>query len=105
MTKPNEGYNGWTNYETWVTALWIDNDEGTYHAVRDIAGQYIGDDDPRCPHDLADQLKEWAEELFIDPVTEAAGPAGLHVDLLRSAWSEVDWFEIAGNYLSEMQEA
>jgi hypothetical protein len=24
-------YNGWTNYETWLVKLWIDNDEGSYH--------------------------------------------------------------------------
>ena len=23
-------YNGWTNYETWNVALWIDNERGTY---------------------------------------------------------------------------
>jgi hypothetical protein len=24
-------YNGWTNYETWNVALWVDNDESVYH--------------------------------------------------------------------------
>jgi hypothetical protein len=30
-----EQYNGWKNYETWNVALYLDNDEGTYLAVKE----------------------------------------------------------------------
>ena len=30
-------YNGWTNYETWNVALWIDNERGTQNDRRERA--------------------------------------------------------------------
>ena len=27
-------YNGWANYETWLVALWIDNDQRLYQLAR-----------------------------------------------------------------------
>jgi hypothetical protein len=38
MTQ-NNNYNGWTNYETWVTALWIDNDQNSYNYRNELAEQ------------------------------------------------------------------
>jgi len=29
-------YNGWTNYETWNVALWIQNDEGLYDLAKNF---------------------------------------------------------------------
>lgn len=31
----DKGYNGWTNYETWNVALYIQNDESLYHFAKD----------------------------------------------------------------------
>ena len=111
-----QGYNGWKNYETWVTALWIDNDQGTYNYAREVVAETLADADVGWPTmapsgtiQVADALKEWAEEAFIDPITEQGTTyptgSGLHIDLLRSAWGEVDWYEIAENYISEQVEA
>ena len=103
-TMADEGYQGWKNYETWVTALWIDNEEGTYKEVRELVRSTLArQDGPEAVWPVADAVKEWAEELFIDPVAED-GPAGLHVDLLRSAWGNVDWHEIARNWIDEVRE-
>jgi hypothetical protein len=35
----DKGYNGWTNYETWNVALYIQNDESLYNAAFE-AGNY-----------------------------------------------------------------
>ena len=90
-------YNGWKNYTTWVTALWIDNDYESYQHRCELAEQVKAnheDLDERI-YCLAANIKDWIEEL--NPYQEA----DLFADLLNSALSEVDWHEIAENVLSE----
>jgi len=33
------GYSGWTNWDTWNLALWINNEESLYHKGRVMAGE------------------------------------------------------------------
>lgn len=95
-----QGYNGWKNYETWAVALWIDNDQGSYSEsrsiVQDIAVNHVPLYDEGPASEIADALKEWQEYQM--PELEAS----VWSDLLNAAFSEVDWYEIAENYLSEM---
>ena len=35
----DQGYNGWSNYETWNVALWMQNDEGLYNLAAET-GSY-----------------------------------------------------------------
>lgn len=102
-------YNGWTNFETWAAALYIDNEEWSYRFARNLAREhaenpsFIGEVDVTRGA-LADEIKDWAEITYLDPTTEcAACSASLATDLLRAAWSEIDWHEIAGNWLDEIR--
>lgn len=102
-TPDEQGYNGWKNYETWCVSLWLDNDQGTYTQVREIADQIRHDDellDDVRVYRLADALSEFVDELpEVTAITE--GEASFVVDLLGAALHDVDWAEIAANLLSE----
>lgn len=95
-------YNGWPNYETWCMALWIDNEYGSYQWSRELAREVkshpevYGPYDETGKHGLAQALKEWQEEQM--PELEAS----VWADLLRASFGEVEWAEIAENYLEEV---
>lgn|SRR4030067_2655307 len=107
----NKEYNGYTNYETWCVNLWIDNDQGLYYQVQEMTQQiydeaeesndyniYISKDN-NALRQLEDQLKDFIEEM--NPLTDTAD---MFSDLLNSALSEVDWREIAENWLETVKE-
>jgi hypothetical protein len=99
-------YQGWANYETWAVALWLSNNEGDYRywqektqeAYLDAQEDHLAYNTPseEARMKLADCLKE--------EMAEAAPDLGASVwaDLLSAALSEVDYFEIADNWLSEI---
>lgn len=91
-------YNGWNNYETWLTALWIDNDYSSYQYRCELLEQVKAEhqDKHKRENCLASNLRDWIESQ--NPITESSS---LFTDLINSALSEVDWQEIAENFLSE----
>ena len=101
-------YNGWENYETWTVSLWLDNEEPSYRYWREVAAE--------CRHEVSDSTRvcngdctrdEAArDELAFRLMQEirAAAPlteAGMYASLLRAALDEVNWHEIAENWLKE----
>lgn len=96
-------YNGWSNYETWNVALWFDNDEGLYDERVEV-GQRLWDEaedeedrSQSARIAMADWIKDFTEEMAPDL------GASMFSDLLSAALSEVDWHEIADNWLSEIE--
>lgn len=113
MSDKDRTYNGWSSYESWAVALWLDNEEGSYNLMREWARECT-DEAPshenvaRIPSiwtraeaakfTLADRIKEYIEEQAPDL------GATLYTDLLNAALSEVDWYEVAEHYLSDLEE-
>lgn len=75
-------FQGWKNYETWVTALWISND---YHLCQSISDVIESEGDA---------------EKYIKEIIEEHSPRidGLYDDLLQSSIAKIDYREIVENY-------
>jgi hypothetical protein len=102
MTMTDTTYNGWTNYETWNVALWIDNEQGSYEYWRDRARDALTE----CDNDKDDAtatLADWLADEIKDG-NPLNGQASLYSDILRAALSETNWYEIAENWIDEVYE-
>ena len=85
-------YNGYKNYETWLVNLWIDNDQSESAYWISEARYYNGD-----AYELSEALKEHYECLVPEE-------PNVMTDLLRSAISEVDFYEIAEHLIDYYKE-
>ena len=96
-----DGYNGWTNYETWNVALWWGESGmdgywyGEAESLLDAADEDADDYEDDVIRELADRMKdETTEEM---PVV-----TGMWADLLMAAISSVNWREIAEGVIEEV---
>ena len=110
--QPSTTYNGWSNYETWATALWLDNEQSSHAYWREQASDHVQSaseceqvkngiwtQERAAVFNLADQLKDSISEE--SPLAEQCS---LYSDLLTSALDSVDWQEIATNVLSDIED-
>jgi hypothetical protein len=107
----DQKYNGWTNYQTWVCKLWMDNDQGTSEFAADQAREFLeanqelDDDGNVSGHDkdtATQQLAQWLEEWHDEQRPEVTG---VMADLLGHALGLIDWQEIATSLIDDALEA
>lgn len=93
MCKSDRTYNGWTNYETWVVNLWMDNEKGQQDYWIEEVQAAIKQEDAVSA--LSDRIKDEHEEACQQMLEQANFQSGPFADLLNGALSEVNWREIA----------
>jgi hypothetical protein len=72
-----EGYNGWTNHETWLAALWFDNDRSVQRALK-----------------FASDAKELQDSAYEYLTYNQEIESGWLSDILNAYLSEVNWREV-----------
>jgi hypothetical protein len=94
-------YNGWTNYETWNLALWMDNDQGLYSMRCEAAEDIAKDNEDRSDANVA--LADWLKQLVEDEQILGALPeSGFLADMINAALSEINYYEIAEHWLDDI---
>jgi hypothetical protein len=90
-------YNGWTNRETWATALHIDNDEGLLAPILEVAQLHDN------LTDLAEEIENFIEEVLdFDNVSTNRNAFSMLTDI--GSLYRVNWREIAENYFTKKEE-
>lgn len=90
----SEGYNGWINYETWLLALNVDNDQGLYESTREL----IKKTKDLEVYDAAKEIKNYLEELAYN---EECGIYKICDKWTQRDWGEIDFSEIVRSWREE----
>ena len=108
MQTQDKTFNGWTNYETWNCALWIDNDQGEQEywrerarTVEPIQNEFMAEDRRKVAAlavDLQGTFENQAAEWMGSQV-------GFFTDIFNAALREVNWTEIAEHLIDDAKEA
>ena len=92
----SDGYNGWTNYETWNVALWW--------GENGMSGYWIGEAEEMLEADDSDDVAvQLADRMKSETIDEMPTVTGMYADLLKAALDEVNWREIAEHYVADAE--
>ena len=77
-------YNGWSNRETWLASLWLNNEESSYELLLQAY--------KRSSTDF--ERADWLEKQLRDQLDDEAGDASMWSDLLSTAFYRINWVEV-----------
>lgn len=77
-------YQGWSNKETWLASLWLNNDEGSYSVLKQAYS----------PDIEVWERAEWLESKLYNQLECEVGEASLWCDLLSTAFYRINWVEV-----------
>ena len=84
MSDNTSKYNGWSNRETWLASLWLNNDEHSYSVLRQAYKQA----------ESAFAQADWLENSLLDQLQCEFNNACLWTDLVNTAFYKINWLEV-----------
>jgi hypothetical protein len=106
----NETYEGWTNRETWLVKLWMDNDESCHDFWYEQTEAFLEGATSNDAVELADASYCLAKALQAhhnddDAVMLGSVSGTVYADLIATALARVNWREIATSMVEDAVEA
>lgn len=105
-TKYNGKYNGWTNYETWNAALWMGNDLDEYwrEQAKEFYAEASADDTFTRKENASRALSERMKDEHEEALASLNMDNSFFADVLNAGVASVNWDEIAGSYIDDVEE-
>lgn len=104
-------YSGYANWETWNYALWIDNEEGSWEHVNelaraalDAAGFDVVETEEEREQAKIEAIRNFSEELKDQAEAEMPDVSGFWMDALNHTVGMVDWDELATHWIEAVIE-
>lgn len=89
--EENRSCHGWTNYESWLVALWINNDEYWLNSVENFYKE----------EENLYRIAKKIEEFVTEKVEEVTDKELFVMDLTRAALNRVNWDELVKSLMPE----
>ena len=90
-----QGYQGWSNYETWLANLWYD--QVFYDLIVEEYGPDVTYDQE---YDVAQSIQYYLDDMVLE---EISSQAGFTLDLTNAALREINYREIANSVIDSIQ--